>query len=542
MDVFRLTTPDPAHPSSAAIRRRGPARLMLGASMVLGLFGCTEPTVPEFPDDGPGLTVSPSRTVLGVDSTATLVAVVRDEQGHVLNGLTKLWTSSDTSVVGVTSTGLIQAVAPGQATVTATVDTLSGSAIVVVGTAVSTVDFGAPVSNPRSMSGLLHGFNFDGPPYPDFAKILPLRPPIWRATPDNVPIDIARQVGARYNLILSDFWGYPNEGWPNGRPYEHPDEYVAMMRQIAAQYRGQVDIWEIWNEPDFLPYSWDGTEAQFFETYSLAYEALREVLGPSAKIEGPSFSRFDSGYLRRFADYCVANGCQVNVLSWHEMGLDRPLSVIADHVATTRSAYMGPGRYAALGISEIHVNESVGPPETYDPAGSLTFLQYLERGGADAAARACWGNDCVNNSLDGLLTAAGEPRAVWWAYSMYADGAGTRVASTLSDGRILTLGSSSSVSSGRPNVLLGYSRTGDDSLPLEMDLGLKLAGLNRLAPVAGADTIRIVIEEVPALEGAPLLAPRVFLDTVVPVSGAAAVIPVAGVKANAVYRLTVRKD
>jgi xylan 1,4-beta-xylosidase len=512
--------------------------------MLSGLFGCTgpEPTVPEVSDLRASVVVSPSRTVLSVDSTATLVAVARDALGHVLNGLGTLWASSDTSVVEVTATGLIRAVAPGQATVTATVDSLSGSAIVVVGTAVSTVDFGAPVPNPRSMGGLLHGFNFDGPPFPDSDMILPLRPPIWRATPNNVPIEVAHQVGARYNVVLSDLWGTPSEGWPNGRPFEHPDAYVEMMRQIATQYRGLVDIWEIWNEPDFEPYSWDGTEEQFFETYRLAYEVLREVLGPSAKIEGPSFSRFDAGYLRRFADYCVANGCQANVLSWHEMGADRPLSVIADHVAAARSEYMGQARYAALGISEIHVNESVGPLETYDPAGSLTFLQYLERGGADAAARACWESDCENNSLDGLLTAAGEPRAVWWAYAMYADGVDTRVAATVSDGRILTLGSSSSISSGRPSVLLGYSRTGDESLPTEMDLGLKLAGLNHLAPVAGEDTIRIVIEEVPPLGTAPVLAPRVFLDTVVPVSGSEAVILVSGAQSNAVYRLNMSKN
>ncbi len=71
---------------------------------------------------------------------------------------------------------------------------------------------------------------------------------------------------------------------------------------------------------------------------------------------------------------------------------------------------------------EIHVNEVVGEDDQYLPAENLGYLHYMERGGADAAARACWpANDgesnCYNDSLAGLLVPeTSQPRSVWWAH------------------------------------------------------------------------------------------------------------------------------
>lgn len=59
--------------------------------------------------------------------TATVTATVKDAGGNVLTGRTVTWASSDTNVVQVSSSGVVQAISGGTATVTATSGGASGS-------------------------------------------------------------------------------------------------------------------------------------------------------------------------------------------------------------------------------------------------------------------------------------------------------------------------------------------------------------------------------------------------------------------------------
>lgn len=200
------------------------------------------------------------------------------------------------------------------------------------------------------------------------------------------------------------------------------------MAKVIDGLAGRIDVWEIWNEPDqnYGSTFWDGTEQQFFETYLVTYRLLREKLGPSALIAGPSLTMYDEPYLDRFAAYCVANGCEANVLTWHEFGSSYPIERIADKARRARARFVADPTNSRLAVREIHVNETIGPLHTYSPATSLLHLKFLEIGGVDYAARACWDDsartsDCYNGSLDGLLTPVGSlPRSVWWAHRWYA--------------------------------------------------------------------------------------------------------------------------
>lgn len=149
---------------------------------------------------------------------------------------------------------------------------------------VVTVDFAHAVPA-RSAVGLLHGMDEREPPD---RLIAPLSPRTWRGDLESATYDRASRLGARYILVLSDLWGYPGANW-YGRepPWTDFGRWADFVRDVARANRGRALVWDIWNEPD-RPYFWNGTEAQFHETYRVAYEAIRHALGPDAAIAGPS--------------------------------------------------------------------------------------------------------------------------------------------------------------------------------------------------------------------------------------------------------------
>jgi hypothetical protein len=77
--------------------------------------------------------VSPAApTLAALGATQQLAATVRDQSGAAMSGVTVTWSSSDTTVVRVSLTGLVTAVANGSAQITAAAGAASGSATVTV--------------------------------------------------------------------------------------------------------------------------------------------------------------------------------------------------------------------------------------------------------------------------------------------------------------------------------------------------------------------------------------------------------------------------
>ncbi|MEP7384295.1 MAG: Ig-like domain-containing protein [Gemmatimonadota bacterium] len=66
------------------------------------------------------VTVSPSDQALAPQQTAQLSAAVKDAQGNALSGHAVDWSSSQPGTSSVSNAGLVTAVAPGSATITAT--------------------------------------------------------------------------------------------------------------------------------------------------------------------------------------------------------------------------------------------------------------------------------------------------------------------------------------------------------------------------------------------------------------------------------------
>ena len=84
--------------------------------------------------------VSPDTVALtALGQTAQLDVEVRDQIGRVMEGVPVSWSSADTTVAAVDSTGLVTAAGNGTATITATAGSASGSATVTVAQEVSAV-------------------------------------------------------------------------------------------------------------------------------------------------------------------------------------------------------------------------------------------------------------------------------------------------------------------------------------------------------------------------------------------------------------------
>jgi hypothetical protein len=78
-------------------------------------------------------------------------------------------------------------------------------------------------------------------------------------------------------------------------PVDHPDNYwAAYVKRTASAYRGRVDTWIVWNEPDIWDphhpgYTWSGTVEEFYLLQKVAYRAAR-LGNPDAKVLMPGMT------------------------------------------------------------------------------------------------------------------------------------------------------------------------------------------------------------------------------------------------------------
>ncbi len=104
--------------------------------LLLPLAACSKPAGTTIPDPDPKavatVSVSPATPNLTVGGTTQLNATLRDADGATLTGRSITWSSSSAGVATVSGSGLVTAVAPGSATITASSEGKSGQATVTV--------------------------------------------------------------------------------------------------------------------------------------------------------------------------------------------------------------------------------------------------------------------------------------------------------------------------------------------------------------------------------------------------------------------------
>ena len=71
-------------------------------------------------------------------------------------------------------------------------------------------------------------------------------------------------------------------GWANGGqdvyvPPTDVSDYAWIANWAAARYRGKVQAWEIWNEPDPAQEFWQGS-GQYVQLLKAAYPAIKQAI------------------------------------------------------------------------------------------------------------------------------------------------------------------------------------------------------------------------------------------------------------------------
>ncbi|MCL2184463.1 MAG: hypothetical protein FWB86_01225 [Treponema sp.] len=76
---------------------------------------------------------------------------------------------------------------------------------------------------------------------------------------------------------------------------ENITHFLNFLEVTVRHFKGKVDVWQIWNEPNFK--FWNGTNKEFYELSKLAAQRIRET-DPDAYIIGGGYSRVPKNFIR----------------------------------------------------------------------------------------------------------------------------------------------------------------------------------------------------------------------------------------------------
>jgi hypothetical protein len=136
-----------------------------------------------------------------------------------------------------------------------------------------------------------------------WADIQPSGPDDWKAgsyfSPEMIQREHDRGIETVGVLQFTPTWAAerPEQGErsiPRGlsAPADSPDNYWARFTgRLAAYYKGRIDRWIIWNEPEFKPgdvgvgesYSWLGTDSDYYLLLKTAYQSIKAA-NPNATV------------------------------------------------------------------------------------------------------------------------------------------------------------------------------------------------------------------------------------------------------------------
>lgn len=118
--------------------------------------------------------------------------------------------------------------------------------------------------------------------------------------------------------------------WSPGKTINPENVWARFAYETAYRYRGQVNHWEVWNEPDFAPSAatgwfgfWAGGLEQYYRLLKVAALAIRAA-NPEAKIVlGGMAYWFDPGFFPRLLDLARRDASApaaryyFDITSWH---------------------------------------------------------------------------------------------------------------------------------------------------------------------------------------------------------------------------------
>jgi hypothetical protein len=157
----------------------------------------------------------------------------------------------------------------------------------------------------------------------------------------------------KQGLKIIGVLGYSNNFYSNGKSNyyiskENMPFFLRYVEEIVRHYKGQVDVWNIWNEPNIK--FWQGSRKEYFELTKLTAQKIRET-DPNVYIIGGAFCRSPTGYIKSMHKAGAIK--ELDALSFHPYDLNPAGSMrIYDSFAKTLSEinYTGPVWVTEIGF------------------------------------------------------------------------------------------------------------------------------------------------------------------------------------------------
>lgn len=224
--------------------------------------------------------------------------------------------------------------------------------------------------------------------------------------------------GALVSIDLADILPYWPYKWPGMNGWLN--EVKSFIRDKKASGCNNWYGYEIWNEPDG---TWKNENGSFESMWKETYNVIRQN-DPGEKIIGPCDSWYNGNRMRSFLQYCKANNCLPDIISWHELS---GIEGVSSHMRAYRQLER------ELGIRElpISINEYCDAKHELEgqPGSSARFIGKFERYKVDSAMITWW---FVPNPgrLGSLLATDTQKGAGWYFYKWYGDMTGNMVSVT----------------------------------------------------------------------------------------------------------------
>jgi hypothetical protein len=297
------------------------------------------------------------------------------------------------------------------------------------------VDLGSPTGAfDGGASGSLYGLYDQGVPSDNLIQGMGLQTTDTKAQdgqqhPGSDALEIARPFvasgGHAIYIYMTDVY--------RDFPYERTTyaQYQGYMKTeveqvLSSPYRSRV-ILVPYNEPDgnwFAGLTTDPATLAAFESEWLQTYDFIKGLWPQARIAGPNLSGFYPAALGSFLQFCLANKCLPDVMTWHELQ-------VASTVRTDVAAYRA--LETAVGLPRhlpVNIDEYAARYQLTSPGQMVAWLSALESEKVDGDL-AYWN---INGSLGDSVAQQNIPNAQWWLYNWYSAMTGHTVAVTAPQG------------------------------------------------------------------------------------------------------------
>jgi hypothetical protein len=183
--------------------------------------------------------------------------------------------------------------------------------------------------------------------------------------------------------------------WSKGYTQAGVDQYVNFLRALVRRYRGRINHWEIWNEPNI--FFWQGPRELYADLLIRSHAAVKEE-APEAQVLGLSTAGIDFEFINQM----LAKGTPFDVLTIHpyRKQLD-DAAFVADLKKASESVRLKNGATRPVWITEMGFATHVP-----HPALGQDFAPNTQRAQAGFLARAY---------LDTIVSGV-EPRTFWYDF------------------------------------------------------------------------------------------------------------------------------